>query len=295
VCLAVAVAAWLATDSAGTSRPRARVPDTTSRARPSRPPGAGDPGGPAQVVAELNLAEQVIHTPGASPQALAWAGLTEELATGVLEGAPARERRAILARADPSARASLRTDLAASAALAGLAERRTRLPPWRIIAPPPAATLLGFFRTAQARSHVPWPYLAAIELVESRFGRIRGPSLAGAQGPMQFLPATWAQYGRGSIDDPRAAILAAGRLLAANGAPADMAGALRHYNDSPDYVAAVTDYAHRMADDPRAYDGYEAWQVIYHYDHRAVVLPVGFPARRPTPLPHGLPAPPPVP
>ena len=203
-------------------------------------------------------------------------------------------RRATLALTDPRARASVRTDLAAAAALAGLGEHRTLLPPWRIIAPPPAPTLLALFRTAQARFGVPWPCLAAIELVETRFGRIRGPSSAGAPGPMQFLPATWARYGHGSIDSPRPAILAAARLLAANGAPADMAGALRHYNDSQGYVIAVTDYARHMARDPRAYYSYETWQVIYTYDHRTVILPVGFPATRAAPLPRRLPPAPPV-
>ncbi|HYZ79709.1 MAG TPA: hypothetical protein VE571_00490, partial [Solirubrobacteraceae bacterium] len=254
-CLAVAIAAWLATGSAASSRPpdprpdpqaAARLPSPPSQSRlPSPPPHdrrpspahqtrlAGPPpqarggAGSAHIAAELNLAEQVIHDPGAAPRALAWAGLTEEIATGILEREPIGLRRATLALTDPQARASLRTDLAAAAALAGLAERRTRLPPWRIIAPPPAPTLLGFFRASQARFGVPWPYLAAIELVETRFGRIRGPSSAGAQGPMQFLPATWAQYGHGSINNPRDAIMAAARLLVANGARVDMAGALR--------------------------------------------------------------------
>ena len=110
---------------------------------------------------------------------------------------------------------------------------------------------------------------------------------------MQFLPTTWARYGHGSINNPRAAILAAARLLVANGAPTDMVRALGHYNDSPDYVAAVTDYARHMAHDPPAYYAYEAWQVIYTYDHHTVILPVGFPARRPTPLPRRLPPAPP--
>jgi soluble lytic murein transglycosylase-like protein len=194
----------------------------------------------------------------------------------------------VLALADPPARAGMRTNLAAAAALTPLAEHRSRLPPWRIIAPPPPGRLLGIFRAAQARSGVPWAYLAAIELVESRFGRIRGPSSAGAQGPMQFLPATWAEYGHGSIDDPRAAIFAAARFLRANGAPGDMAGALFHYNHSRGYVTAVRDYARHMQRDPRAYDGYYGWQVIYAYDHRTVLLPVGFPAVRPVPVTHGL-------
>jgi hypothetical protein len=73
-----------------------------------------------------------------------------------------------------------------------------------------------------------------------------------------------------------------------------MARALRHYNDSQRYVAAVTDYARLIARDPRAYYGYEAWQVIYTYDHRTVILPVGFPATRATPLPRSTPSPPPI-
>ncbi len=36
---------------------------------------------------------------------------------------------------------------------------------------------------------MPWYYLAAINLIETRMGRIDGLSTAGAQGPMQFLPA----------------------------------------------------------------------------------------------------------
>ena len=42
---------------------------------------------------------------------------------------------------------------------------------------------------------IDWTYLASIHLVETRMGRIRGTSVAGAQGPMQFIPATWASYG----------------------------------------------------------------------------------------------------
>jgi hypothetical protein len=230
------------------------------------------------------MAEHVIARRSSTPRELAGAGLFEEVATGELRRAGAGARRATLALLSPPARASMQADLAAAAALAGLGERRRRLPPWRIIAPPAPAVLLGYFRAGQSRYRVPWQYLAAIELIETRFGRIRGPSSAGAQGPMQFLPATWTTYGHGSIDDPREAILAAARYLAANGAPGDMAGALYRYNNSRSYVAAVGDYARRMERSPRAYDGYYYWQVIYSYSGRTVILPVGFPRVRPVPL-----------
>ncbi len=57
-------------------------------------------------------------------------------------------------------------------------------------------------------------------------GRIRGLSVAGARGPMQFIPETWARWGRGDIDSPRDSILAAGRYLGVQRAsPADRGGA----------------------------------------------------------------------
>ena len=124
---------------------------------------------------------------------------------------------------------------------------------------------------------MPWPYLAAIHLTETRMGRIRGTSTAGAQGPMQFLPATWRQYGEGGdIDDDRDAILAAARLLVRNGAPADMANALFNYNRSQRYVRAVTAYAGLMLADEGAYRGYYHWDVYYRMVDGDRLLPVGY-------------------
>jgi membrane-bound lytic murein transglycosylase B len=95
-------------------------------------------------------------------------------------------------------------------------------------------------------------------------GRIKGDSSAGAQGPMQFIPSTWAIYGRGGdITSNRDAIYAAARYLRATGAPSDMARALRAYNNSARYVRAVTAYAQQIEADERAYLGYHAWQVYY--------------------------------
>jgi membrane-bound lytic murein transglycosylase B len=178
-----------------------------------------------------------------------------------------------------------RTNLDAALALVAIAApARRRIPPWRIIRPPLPATLLGYFRDAQVRYRIPWEYLAAIEFVETRFGRVHGTSSAGAQGPMQFLPSTWRRYGHGRINDPHDTILGAARFLAANGAPSDMARALFNYNNSDAYVRAVSDYAARMRADPRAYYAYYFWQVLFHRRGGDVILPEGFPSARPVPV-----------
>ena len=87
--------------------------------------------------------------------------------------------------------------------------------------PEPADVLRGHYREARARSGVSATLLAAVNLIESDFGRVRNDSVAGAQGPMQFMPATWRSYGRGGdVQDPHDAILGAARFLAAAGARA---------------------------------------------------------------------------
>ncbi|HVD57835.1 MAG TPA: lytic transglycosylase domain-containing protein [Thermoleophilaceae bacterium] len=129
--------------------------------------------------------------------------------------------------------------------------------------PEPPARLLAHYRAAQRRFGVGWPVLAAINFVESAFGRMRNSSAAGAQGPMQFIPSTWKAYGLGGdINDPRDAILGAANYLHANGAPGRLRAALLRYNPSPLYVNAVLAYAQRMRRDPRAFLGYYSWQVF---------------------------------
>ncbi len=95
----------------------------------------------------------------------------------------------------------------------------------------PADELLGYYRDAEAASGVGWNYLAAINLIETRFGSIDGVSTAGAQGPMQFLPSTFSAYSDGGdIHSPRDSIMAAGRYLAANGFANDRDHANFRYN-----------------------------------------------------------------
>jgi Transglycosylase SLT domain len=129
--------------------------------------------------------------------------------------------------------------------------------------PEPPGRLLAHYRAAQRRFHVGWPVLAAVNFVESAFGRMRNSSAAGAQGPMQFIPSTWKAYGLGGdINDPRDAILGAANYLHANGAPGRLRAALLRYNPSPLYVNAVLAYAQRMRRDSRAFLGYYSWQVF---------------------------------
>ncbi|MBO0842741.1 MAG: lytic transglycosylase domain-containing protein, partial [Nocardioides sp.] len=138
--------------------------------------------------------------------------------------------------------------------------------------------LLADYRRAEKATGTPWEYLAAVNLVETRMGRIRGTSTAGAQGPMQFLPTTFELYSRGGdINDPADAIMAAGRMLAHNGAPKDLAGALWSYNQSRRYGKAVTIYAEQMRRSPAAYELYWHWQVIYSARTGSMLLPEGYP------------------
>ena len=119
--------------------------------------------------------------------------------------------------------------------------------------PEPLADLVGHYREAEAADNVDVHYLAAINLVETKFGRVKSNSTAGAKGPMQFIPGTWKIYGEGGdIRDPHDAIRAAARLLRDRGAPGNYASALYAYNNSKLYVQAVSTYAKLIARDPDA-------------------------------------------
>ena len=162
---------------------------------------------------------------------------------------------------------------------------RDTLPAWRIQPPAPAEELLGYYRDAQAATGVGWNYLAAINFVETRFGSIAGTSTAGAQGPMQFMPATWAGYGQGGdVTAPRDAIMAAGRYLAANGFAGDPGRAIFAYNHADEYVRAVSDYAAVLAADPSTFGHYYLWDVYYFTTAGDVLLPIGYSATERIPV-----------
>ena len=143
-------------------------------------------------------------------------------------------------------------------------------PPHRVRTGPtePVAALRGYYREAQRRFGVGWHILAAVNFVESAFGKLRNASVAGAQGPMQFMPATWRAYGMGGdVHDPHDAILGAANLLRQAGAPRSYARALRAYNPSALYVDAVRRYARLIAADRHALYTFYSWQVFVRTRH----------------------------
>jgi membrane-bound lytic murein transglycosylase B len=127
----------------------------------------------------------------------------------------------------------------------------------------PARTLLRHYREAERRFGVGWEVLAAVNFVETGFNKLRSRSSAGAQGPMQFMPATWRAYGLGGdVHDPRDAIMGAANYLRASGAARDLRRALWHYNHSTRYVDAVAAFAAQIGRDPTFFFQYHAWQIF---------------------------------
>ena len=117
------------------------------------------------------------------------------------------------------------------------------------------ASYANKYSSVQARTGTPWQILAAVHSVETgQSGNTARRSYAGAVGPMQFMPATFAHYaadgdGNGTTDITNLddALLTAGRYLAAGGADkGHYSSALFNYNHSNTYVAKVLGIAHRL-------------------------------------------------
>jgi hypothetical protein len=241
--------------SPSTTATTARTATTLAPVRPTTAAG--------RLAAAITETETAIRDPATPPSRLPAKGRAQQRAYRALVRQP-RLLPKVLPLVPPALRLTVKANVLAGAELRKLSRPASRLPRWRIVAPAPATALLASYRLADAKLAVPWQYLAAIHLVETRMGRIRGTSSAGARGPMQFLPTTWRRYGGGGdIDATGDAVLAAARLLRANGAPANMARALYAYNPSRRYVRAVTAYAEQIRANERAFLGYYHWQVYY--------------------------------
>jgi soluble lytic murein transglycosylase-like protein len=248
-------------------------PPPAPQLRTTGPVVADDPTGLAQ---QLIATERAVRDPSVTGEQLAYLGHLQQLIYRRLLDQPAWSD-AVFAALPADVRTAADLNIAATADLRPRSTVRvTALPYWTIVQPPPISELVGYYKEAESQFGVPWYYLASIHLVETRMGRIHGNSYAGAQGPMQFMPATWAIYGRGDINDPHDAILAAARYLRAAGAPGNMQRAIYAYNHDNSYVDAVIKYAEVMRLDPNAYRGFYGWQVYFITATDEVLLPVGY-------------------
>ncbi len=106
--------------------------------------------------------------------------------------------------------------------------------------------LLPIYKAAAVQYGVPWQILAAINEIETDYGTDQSVSTAGAVGWMQFMPATWLQYGVDALDagyadpyNPVDAVFAAARYLRAAGAASNLHAAILAYNHSEEYVSSV--------------------------------------------------------
>lgn len=201
---------------------------------------------------------------------------TPEWLDPVLEALPAELR--------PAARGNVAARDALDRLLGERDEPPTTVPAWRIVPPAPADELVQHYKDAATEIGVEWEYLAGINLVETRMGRIRGFSTAGARGPMQFIPESWEIFGEGDIDDERDSIFAAARHLKQRDWDKGPRAALLRYNRSSDYGDAVIAYAEVLQQDPDAYDTHHGFQVLYRTPQDLFVFPVGYEESEPVPL-----------
>jgi len=300
-----AVAAPTSEATSTTGAPATTAPTTTAPPAPvtAAPPLPPVPGALAPVVAgeapvaalepvaladQILQAELAIRDPAAPPEVLDAAARLQQVAYRRLGENPAWEPE-VLARTPAELHATIWHQATARREFRAMHTRLgENLPAWRIVEPLPADQLLALYLEAEQRFGVPWTVLAAVNLVETGMGRIVGLSSAGAQGPMQFMPATWAAYGMGGdVWNPRDAILGAANYLAANGGGQGTVEGLRNalfrYNRSAHYVEGVLHYAEVLRLEPRSYLALHAWEVVFLTAQGDIVLPTGY--EQPEPIP----------
>ena len=142
--------------------------------------------------------------------------------------------------------------------------RGGQLPAGSVSAGTQPASYIELFKDSAAEycPGLSWTVLAAIGQIESDDGTNVGPSSAGALGPMQFLPSTWARWGIDAfgqtgppnVMNPYDAVPSAARLLCADGAAAggsSLSHAIFDYNHANWYVSEVLALAAEYAADFR--------------------------------------------
>jgi membrane-bound lytic murein transglycosylase B len=209
----------------------------------------------SKVQAAVHLAQRArSQAHAADQQALRNIGTERDVATAAASVKTLlAQQSALLKSASAQLNAKLNAIRAAQAALAAQAAEFATITTTSVaglhILPPSAQYLALYKAAAPTCPGLPWTVLAAIGQVESGHGRNPSTSSAGAMGPMQFEPATFAAYavdgdhdGKADIRDPADAIYTAAHYLCANGGGASSTGlssAIFHYNHAGWYVAMV--------------------------------------------------------
>src|SRR4051812_40017648 len=207
----------------------AAPPASTGQSTPTAPTAAKPSGGQQQ---QQSTQESTIPKPQAQ-------GKTKTLVDDSVKKAKERAAKDRTAQGVPTT-----TNPTLSVAVPGPAPigvpnffiEKFRIPPF----------LLPIYQAAGIEYGVRWEVLAAINEIETDYGRNLNVSSAGALGWMQFMPSTWKQYGvdanhDGSKDpyNPVDAIFAAARYLKAAGASQDISRAVFAYNHADWYVSSV--------------------------------------------------------
>ncbi|MEA2216464.1 MAG: hypothetical protein QOK19_2025 [Solirubrobacteraceae bacterium] len=241
------VAAALAAEAEGASSsppavatPAAETPSeqTAPAEAPVAPPAETTPAPPAPEPAPQVKQAHPQHPTGGAPRAAPPGGKTRSGGMGVEgKGEAGQPRAKHKANAPDTLTPAL--PLALQGGVGGVPNffvENFSIPPF----------LLPIFQAAGAAYGVPWQVLAAINEVETDYGRDVSVSSAGAEGWMQFLPSSWSGYGVDANGDgyrdpynPADAIFAAARYLRAAGGEKDVRGAVYSYNHSQAYVSSV--------------------------------------------------------
>jgi membrane-bound lytic murein transglycosylase B len=214
------------------------APSSTSTAPQAATPAPADAAAPAVVLErrQKTTAARKVAAGKASKVAAAHAHRDRGGVNTSMGGAPAVANNVAPAPGVVAAEAgALAAELASSAASAQ-ALGFYRIPLF----------LLPIYRAAAVQYGVPWQILAAINEIETDYGSDLSVSSVGAVGWMQFMPATWIQYGVDALNagyadpyNPVDAIFAAARYLHAAGAASDLRAAILAYNHSEAYASSV--------------------------------------------------------
>ncbi len=244
----------------GINLPLLSIREVTPAAAPTGPITI-TPGAPAQPAAPAAPADVTAEEPTATPNA---DGVQRQRTTGNRRRAPRPGERALdeTGKLIEALTPKAERDRPVKTKLRNRAGVPTLLNPTTSLALPGAAPigvpnffidkfrippfLLPIYQAAGIQYGVRWEVLAAINEIETDYGRNLNISSAGAMGWMQFIPSSWRRYGVDANRDgkkdpynPVDAIFAAARYLKAANADTDLRRAIFAYNHADWYVDSV--------------------------------------------------------